>query len=70
MAADAPGVTCPLLFLAQQEDQLSPLAGVIDLFGRLGATDKRLYLNTGTHGDVPAEAYTGSVRFLTEKLRS
>ena len=70
LAAYAPSVTCPLMFLAQMEDQLFPLDGVVDLFGKLGSTDKRLQLNVGTHGEVSPEEYETTIRFLVERLRS
>ncbi len=70
LAAYSPSVGCPLLYLAQMEDQLFPPDGVLDLFGKLGSTDKRLHLNVGTHGEVPSEEYEGSNRFLAERLRS
>ena len=69
LATCAPSIACPLLFLAQTEDQLFPLDGTLDLFGKLGSTDKRLHLNVGTHGEVPPEEYETTVRFLVERLR-
>lgn len=70
LAACAPSVACPLLFLAQTEDQLFPLDGTLDLFGKLGSADKRLHLNVGTHGEVPPEEYETTIQFLVERLRS
>lgn len=70
LATCAPSVACPLLFLAQLENQLFPLDGTLDLFGKLGSTDKRLHLNVGTHGEVPPEEYETTIHFLVERLRS
>jgi len=68
IAKDAPAVTCPVLFLIQRDDQLFPLETSLDLFDALGSTDKRLHLQLGRHGDVPAEEFEASEGFLAAHL--
>jgi dienelactone hydrolase len=68
LAADAPKVTCPLLFLQQRQDELfaSDTSGA--LFDALGAKDKRLLGHAGLHGEVPPAALVGTLRFLARHL--
>jgi dienelactone hydrolase len=65
---DAPAVRCPTLFLAQWSDAVFPLGSAIELFEAIGSRDKRFYAHAGGHGDVPAEAFALSARFLAERL--
>lgn len=69
LASAASAVCCPLLFLAQLQDQLFAPAGVLELFTALGSRDKRMHVNVGTHGEVPADEHAGTVTFLVERLR-
>jgi dienelactone hydrolase len=64
IAADAPNVRCPVLFLMQWHDELFPRDKVSDLFDALGSADKRLHAHPGRHGEVPAEEFEASERFL------
>ena len=68
IAADAPKVTCPVLFLAQWDDELFPRSTAIELFEALGSTDKRLHLQMGRHAEVPTEEFLFSEGFLAEHL--
>jgi dienelactone hydrolase len=68
IAKDAPAVTCPVLYLVQRGDEIFPLASALDLFDALGATDKRLHLQLGRHGDVPGEEFEASDAFLARHL--
>ena len=47
LAADAPKVTCPLLYHVQWEDERFDRDGALELFGMLGSEDKRLQATPG-----------------------
>ncbi|MGH9019028.1 MAG: dienelactone hydrolase family protein, partial [Acidimicrobiales bacterium] len=68
LAADAPHVRCPVLFLLQWHDELFARQDVIDLFDALGSADKRLHAHPGAHGAVPPEEFEASERFLARHL--
>lgn len=68
LAADAPRVRCPVLFVAQRHDELFPLVSAVDLFDALGAGDKRLHVHPGGHGAVPTEELDASEAFLAARL--
>jgi dienelactone hydrolase len=68
LAADAPRVTCPVLFIQQWDDRLLPRAEVLALFDALGSLDKRLHAHPGDHAAVPAEEAEFSVNFLARHL--
>lgn len=68
LASAASAVRCPLLFLAQLEDQLFAPAGVLELFTLLASDDKRMHVNVGAHGAVPADEQAGAVKFLVDHL--
>jgi hypothetical protein len=68
LASAASAVRCPVLFLAQLEDQLFAPAGVLELFALLGARDKRFHLNVGLHAEVPADEHADAVAFLVDRL--
>jgi len=69
LASAASAVRCPLLFLAQLQDQLFAPAGVLELFSELASRDKRMHINVGLHGEVPAHEHAGAVMFLVDRLR-
>ncbi len=66
--ADAPKVTCPVLFLLQWDDELFARETAFALFDALGSTDKRLHASAGTHGEVPDEEFLASEEFLARYL--
>jgi alpha-beta hydrolase superfamily lysophospholipase len=68
IAADAPAVTCPVLFLALGDDELFGVSSAVELFGALGSEDKRLHLHPGRHGEVPVEEFDASEEFLARHL--
>ncbi len=68
LRTDAAGVTCPLLFLMQLEDELFPREGYLDLFDTFAAQDKRLHANPGLHPQVPAEEVAAAFDFLASRL--
>lgn len=66
--ADAPRVTCPVLFLVQWDDELFARDTAFALFDALGSKNKRLHASTGSHGSVPDEELSASEAFLTRYL--
>lgn len=67
-AADAPNVTCPVLFMVQWDDERFDRDGAFDLFGMLGSSDKRMHVFPGLHGAVPAEGTDATREFLAARL--
>jgi dienelactone hydrolase len=67
-AVDAELVKCPVLFLVQWHDELFPRDKALELFDAIGSTDKRLHAHPGLHGEVPAEEFEASGRFLASYL--
>jgi dienelactone hydrolase len=65
---DAPNVRCPTLFLVQWDDRLFPHDLAVGLWEALGSRDKRLVAHPGDHGDLPADAFETSARFLARHL--
>jgi len=68
LAADAPALTCPVLFIQQWDDTLIPRDSIFELFDALGSVDKRLHASPGDHAAVPAEEFVFSARFLARHL--
>jgi dienelactone hydrolase len=68
LRADAATLECPVLFLMQWDDELFHRDGVLALFDAIGTADKRLHVQTGRHGDVPAEEFSFSETFLAQHL--
>ena len=68
LSADAARIACPVLFLLQWDDELFPRHGVLDLFGAIGSTDKRLHAHPGLHSAVPIEEIDASEAFLARHL--
>jgi dienelactone hydrolase len=68
LAHDAALVHCPVLFLAQWDDELVRRDRVFELFGAVASSDKRLHVNPGLHQDVPAEEFDASEQFLARHL--
>jgi len=64
IAADAPLVACPVLFLVQWSDELFPRDSAFALFEAIGSADKRLHANPGSHGAVPDDEDEESAEFL------
>jgi len=67
---DAPFVKCPVLFVAQWDDELFERATVFALFDALGSTDKRMHAFPGRHGEVSTEAFANTASFLVARLGS
>jgi pimeloyl-ACP methyl ester carboxylesterase len=68
LAHDAASIRCPVLFLAQWDDEIFRRDRVFELFGAIGSTDKRLHVNPGIHQAVPAEEFRASEEFLARTL--
>lgn len=68
LAADAPRISCPLLFLQQWDDELFPRSDVLALFDAIGSRDKRLHVQPGLHSAVPLEEIEASEAFLAAHL--
>ena len=66
--ADAPRVTCPLLFMVQWDDERFGREGAFELFGALGSRDKRMHVHPGAHGALPLEAADTTREFLAAHL--
>jgi dienelactone hydrolase len=61
-------ISCPVLFLAQTDDELVPPEKALALFRAIGSTDKRLHAHPGPHAAVPAEEVEASEAFLAHHL--
>ena len=66
--ADAPNVVCPTLFMVQWDDERFDRNGAFELFGLLGATDKRMHVHPGLHAEVPVEGTDATREFLASRL--
>jgi dienelactone hydrolase len=67
-AEAAPSITCPVLFLAQLDDELVRTDAAIELFRAIGSSDKRLHANPGLHSAVPVEELDASESILAKHL--
>ncbi len=66
--AAAKGITIPVLFLTQLEDELFGRPECIELFDALGSAHKRFHASPGLHSEVPFEELAASIEFLVEGL--
>jgi dienelactone hydrolase len=67
-AAAAPSITCPVLFLAQLDDELVRFESAVELFRSLASSDKRMHANPGLHSAVPPEEVDASETILVKHL--
>ena len=67
---DAARIDCPVLFLVQWDDELVERGSALELFGALGAKDKRLHSHPGVHTAVPPEEFDASEAFLARHLET
>lgn len=68
MAALAAGITVPVQYLVQWEDERIPREVVLAVFDAWGSAEKTLHANAGGHGELP-EFETGSaVEFFRRHL--
>ncbi|HEY8173432.1 MAG TPA: dienelactone hydrolase family protein [Dehalococcoidia bacterium] len=66
--ADAPNVTCPVMFMVQWDDEIFDRDGALELFDLIGAPDKRMHVHPGNHGAFPREATDATREFLAARL--
>ena len=66
--AYAPKVSPPVLFTMQWDDERFERAGQLDLYDRLGSTDKRLQAYPGIHVDNGPDAFETQAAFLARYL--
>jgi dienelactone hydrolase len=66
--AYAAGLTVPVLFTIQWDDERFDRDGQIELYDSLGSTDKRLHAYPGRHSDDGPEALETSAAFLRRYL--
>jgi dienelactone hydrolase len=64
----AEGITCPVLFLAQLDDELVRFDAAVELFRRIASSDKRMHANPGLHSAVPPEELDVSEAILAKHL--
>ncbi len=67
-AEGAAGVTIPVQFLMQWDDERVPREEALALFDALASTEKTLHANPGKHGDVPAFEADSALRFFARHL--
>jgi dienelactone hydrolase len=67
--ADAPNVTCPVMFMVQWDDEIFDREGALELFDTIGSCDKRMHVHPGKHGAFPQEAADAGREFLATRLR-
>lgn len=68
LAKAAAGLTRPLLFVVQWDDEIAPRDKAIELFGTFATTDKRMIVNPGAHSAVPLETFELTEAFLAKHL--
>jgi dienelactone hydrolase len=69
VAEAARGVTVPVLFLVQWDDELYPREDGLALFDLLASPRKTLHASPGRHLDIPAGEIGAAVQFLASELR-
>ncbi len=68
LAEDAPKVGCAVLFQQKWDDELFTRESQIELFDRLGSTDKRLKVYMGGHKNPEGEQLQDILDFLVARL--
>ena len=68
LAADAPRLRCPVLFVMQWDDELFAREDALALYDALGSADKRLLANPGGHAEAPPHVRDAAVAFLADAL--
>ncbi|MER6511744.1 alpha/beta hydrolase [Nonomuraea sp. NPDC001636] len=67
-AQAAAGITVPVRFLLQWDDERVPRAEALALFDALASAEKTLHANPGGHADVPDFEIDSALRFLADRL--
>jgi dienelactone hydrolase len=68
VAEAARGVTVPVLFLVQWDDELYPRDDGLALFDLLASPRKTLHANPGRHLDIPAAEISSALQFVAREL--
>ncbi len=68
VAEAARGVTVPVLFLVQWDDELYPRDDGLALFDLLASPHKTLHASPGRHLDIPAEQISAALEFVARQL--
>ncbi|MCP2244575.1 alpha/beta hydrolase [Lentzea aerocolonigenes] len=68
LARAAAGVTVPMRFLLQWDDQLIAREAGLAMFDAFASREKTLHASPGGHGDVPEGEIGSAVAFLAERL--
>jgi alpha-beta hydrolase superfamily lysophospholipase len=68
IAAYAQGVSCPVFFIQQLDDEVCPADRSQALFDRLGTAEKTLRSSPGGHVDVPRSIFEEAFAFLEARL--
>jgi dienelactone hydrolase len=68
VAEAARGVTVPVLFLVQWDDELYPRDDALALFDLLASPRKTLHANPGRHLDIPAAEISAALQFVAREL--
>lgn len=70
LAEAAAGITVPVEFLLQWDDEIVPREAGLALFDAIGSAEKTLHANPGGHMDVPMFEVDSSERFFARHLTS
>ena len=70
LMVDAPNVKCAVQFHQKWSDELFSKRGQLELFDRLGSTDKRLRIYLGEHGNPVGEQLDDIEEFLVTRLNA
>jgi hypothetical protein len=68
LAADAPKITCPVLFHVQWDDERFDRDAAFELFGLIGTPDKCLPSIPGPHGGSSPESTETMQTFLSNRV--
>ena len=68
LAGTAAGITVPVQFLVQWDDERVPRTQSLALFDALASAEKTLHANPGKHMEVPAFELDSTLRFFTRHL--
>lgn len=64
----AAGITVPVEFLLQWDDERVPRAQSLALFDAVASAEKTLHANPGEHGEIPAFELDSTIRFFARHL--
>ena len=68
LAREAAGITVPVQFHLQWDDEIVPRESGLALFDAIGSADKTLHANPGGHGEAPRFEVESSERFFVRHL--